>query len=387
MRIFFRRIHLYLGLAAGLVISIICFTGATLVFEKELQSSIYPERYYVPKGTHRVSIDQLTASLRNEVAKAKVSSVKIFEDPSRSVIISYGLSEPHRKSENKSVNKSTKVKEKKNEAPRGPSPQAFMNPYTGELISLYEHRNSFFYTMMSLHRWLLIGETGKLITGIATSIFLFILITGVVLWWPQNKRILQQRLKLKLTQGWKRINHDFHIVMGFYTAIFLFAIAFTGLAWSFQWFNDAIYFVTSSENKRPEPPASIYIRGVNTMDVEKIYTEAKTSEPSAVYYTINFPKDSVGSYSVVLLPQNAIHENATHQLYFDQYTGAKIGQLTFQERNLGQRIRSTFYTIHVGSIGGVPGGIIAFISCIAGFTFPITGTILWISRIRRNKNR
>jgi uncharacterized iron-regulated membrane protein len=387
MRIFFRRIHLYLGLAAGLVISIICFTGATLVFEKELQSSIYPERYYVPKGTHRVSIDQLTASLRNEVAKAKVSSVKIFEDPSRSVIISYGLSEPHRKSENKSVNKSTKVKEKKNEAPRGPSPQAFMNPYTGELISLYEHRNSFFYTMMSLHRWLLIGETGKLITGIATSIFLFILITGVVLWWPQNKRILQQRLKLKLTQGWKRINHDFHIVMGFYTAIFLFAIAFTGLAWSFQWFNDAIYFVTSSENKRPEPPASIYIRGVNTMDVEKIYTEAKTSEPSAVYYTINFPKDSVGSYSVVLLPQNAIHENATHQLYFDQYTGAKIGQLTFQERNLGQRIRSTFYTIHVGSIGGVPGRIIAFISCIAGFTFPITGIILWISRIRRNKNR
>ena len=45
-----------------------------------------------------------------------------------------------------------------------------------------------FLSMFSLHRWLLIGDTGKLITGISTSVFLFILITGIILWWPRIRR-------------------------------------------------------------------------------------------------------------------------------------------------------------------------------------------------------
>jgi uncharacterized iron-regulated membrane protein len=133
---------------------------------------------------------------------------------------------------------------------------AFFNPYTGELVGIFNYRESFFYTMFSLHRWLLAGDTGKMIVGVSTLIFLFIIITGIILWWPKTNRILLQRLKLKTNTGWKRLNHDLHIVLGFYTSLFLFVFAFTGLAWSFEWFNKGIYTVTSSSMKRPEPPKS-----------------------------------------------------------------------------------------------------------------------------------
>jgi uncharacterized iron-regulated membrane protein len=80
---------------------------------------------------------------------------------------------------------------------------------------------------MSLHRWLLGGSDsiGKTITGISTLIFLFILITGIILWWPKTKNILLRQLKIKQSAGWKRFNHDLHIVLGFYSAIFLFIFA------------------------------------------------------------------------------------------------------------------------------------------------------------------
>jgi uncharacterized iron-regulated membrane protein len=114
---------------------------------------------------------------------------------------------------------------------------------------------------------------------------------------------------------------------------------------------------------------------------------ARKQMPDAEYYTISRPQEADASVTVTVMPADAIHERATHQLFYDKYSGEQLGQLLYQERSLGQRVRTTFYPVHVGSIGGLPGRIIAFISCLAGFTFPITGVILWINRLRKNKKK
>ena len=61
MKKFFRVIHLYLSLAAGIVIAIVCFTGAVLVFEKELQEAFNHDRYYVNPAGQRLPLEQLVA--------------------------------------------------------------------------------------------------------------------------------------------------------------------------------------------------------------------------------------------------------------------------------------------------------------------------------------
>jgi uncharacterized iron-regulated membrane protein len=114
---------------------------------------------------------------------------------------------------------------------------------------------------------------------------------------------------------------------------------------------------------------------------------AQKQIPDAEYYTISRPQEADASVTVTVMPANAIHEKATNQLFYDQYTGEQLGQLLYTERSLGQRVRTTFYPVHVGSIGGLPGRIIAFICCLAGFTFPITGLILWINRLKKNKKK
>jgi uncharacterized iron-regulated membrane protein len=377
MKVFFRRIHLYLGLTAGIVISVTCFTGATLVFEKELQSSIYPERYYVKKTGTQLPLDTLVSNLRANVPDAKISSVKVYDDADRSVEITFSQEKAKRKD----------TAEKKPTPAGNSNNVAFMNPYTGDVIALYSHRTTFFYTMFSLHRWLLAGDVGKLIVGISTSIFLFILITGFILWWPRKMKKLKQRLKVKVAGGWKRLNHDLHISIGFYSAIFLFVFAFTGLAWSFEWFNNGIYKVTGSENKRPEPPLSTFAHDASTVKLNEIYRQIKVSAADGQYYSISLPKDSAAAYAVTVLGTNPVHEKASDQYFFDQYSGRLLTTNLYADRNLGQRVRSTFYPVHVGSIAGLPGRIIALLACIAGFTFPVTGTILWLNRIRKNKEK
>ena len=434
MKIFFRSIHLYLGLAAGLVIMTCCFTGAVLVFEKELQESFHHDRYYVKEQNLHLPIQQLISSVKQKFPAAKISSVKLYPNPERSVEIGVSLPEKgkdksstgagrsqggeakesherskentpgkrsdqqvEQKSEQKPDNEIKKAGQSKGIREKGKSPGSlaarathtvFVNPYTGEILELYNYRETFFYTMFSLHRWLLGSDSsiGKTITGISTLIFLFILITGIILWWPRNKAILKQRLKIKSSASLKRLNHDLHIVLGFYSAIFLFIFAFTALAWSFKWFNDGIYKVTGSSQKPAEPVHSVFQPDKKRISYDSAFLAVSNIVTEAQYYTLRVPGDSTGVFTATVLPLGA-HESAADNYYIDQYSGQVIGSLKFQDKNLGQRVRSTFKPVHTGSIYGLPSKIIAFLVCLFGVSFPITGTIMWLNRLKKNKRK
>ena len=388
MKVFFRRIHLYLSFAAGLVILICCLTGAILVFEKELMMAVNKERYYVEASGSKLSADSLVSKVKQAYPDARVNGIKLYEATDRSAEVSVAFSS---KKDTKAKAEVPKPKDgAKPVAPqRQPGFTIFVNPYTGLVLEKYSYSESAFYTVFALHRWLLGGNdsVGKLIVGITTFIFLFILITGIVLWWPKTKRILKQRLKIKRNGGWKRINHDMHLVFGFYSAIFLFIFAFTGLAWSFEWFNNGIYKVTGSPVKPPAPPKSIYVADAKRISFDKALAAAKTTYPSSEFYNVVMPKDSSETVNVSTLSPDAMHESATDIVYIDQYSGLVAGTLAFNQRSLGAQVRSTFKPVHTGSIWGAPSKIIAFIVCLFGVTFPITGTIMWYNRTRKKTKK
>jgi uncharacterized iron-regulated membrane protein len=382
MKIFFRRIHLYLSLAAGLVILIACLTGAILVFEKDLQMAMSKKRYYVERGTGKLSLDQLVKAVKDSFTTAKVNGVKVYEAANRSTEINVVF--PPKKEGKAEVQKAKE--EKKGPPQRQPGFTIFVNPYTGQILQKYSYRETGFYKVFAMHRWLLGGEgsVGKYIVGVSTFIFLFILLTGIILWWPRTRKIMQQRLRIKWGAGWKRINHDMHLVFGFYSAIFLFIMAFTGLAWSFEWFNNGIYAVTKSPLKAPAPPKSTFVLAAKRISYDDAFAAAKSVYPNAEFYNISMPKDSVEAVTVNALPKNPVHENATDAVYIDQYSAAVLGKTDYADRSLGARVRSTFKPVHTGSIWGWPSKLIAFIVCLFGVTFPITGTLMWINRTRKN---
>ncbi len=374
MKTTFRRLHLYMALAAGVVIMISCFTGALLVFQEDLEHSFNKRRYYVQPLGQRLTIQQLVANVKAKKPEAKIANIRIYNDATRSVELSYR--------ESKGKQKQDKAKQQKSED----NSKAYINPYTGEVIEFVETKKTFFAKVLNVHRFLLASDVGKLITGISTLIFVFIIITGLILWWPANKNILKQRLKIKRDAGWKRTNHDWHLVFGFYSSIFLFIFAFTALAWSFKWFNNSIYYVTNSPVKNPEPPKSKpTLKPSKDLPLDWALHIARVERPDAVYYGLSLPKGDSDVIAVTTLRSNASLETATDMIYIDRNTGKAVGHLYWNERSTGSRVRSAFKPIHTASVFGTPSKLLGFLACLFGASLPVTGIIIWINRIRKKK--
>jgi uncharacterized iron-regulated membrane protein len=392
----FRTIHLYLALAAGLVIMLSCATGAIMVFEDELDHMANQDRYFVEQKAERLPLDQLLNTAVHQLPKAKVASVKVFSDPGRSVEVALMVPEKkeagdHGKEKEGGKDKKSEQGKKgeKGKGPKGggkPGVFVYLDPYNGKVLDVHNKRESFFFQVEMLHRFLLGGQNsiGKTIVGLSTLSFLIITLTGIVLWWPKNKQILRQRLKFKTNGSFKRLNHDLHIVTGFYTSIFLIVIIMSGLVMAFNWVNNGIFSLTGTKMESPEPPVSVYQPGKKSISVEDALKSPQLT--NVEFYNVRLPKDSSGIYAVNVLG-NGNSGNRTDTYYIDQYSGLVIGQLKFTDKNLGQKIRSYVKPVHTGEIFGMPTKIINFILALLTFTFPITGIIMWINRIKPKKKR
>ena len=366
MKVFFRRIHLYLALVCGVIIAITCLTGAILVFEKDLQKAFNKNRYYVAAGGTLLSADQVITNALAAVNNSELRSIRWQQDPERSVEVSV-----------------TQAGQDGNEKRL----TVFMDPYSGEALEVYNHRESFWYWVMDLHRWMLGGKTGKWIVGASTIVFIVLLITGIILWWPRNKVLLKQRLRIKFNASFKRLNNDVHVSLGFYSAIFLFIFSFTGLAWSFEWFNDAIYAITGTKNERPPKALNLADSTLPNSTYASYLQSLRAYDPSAEYYSINAAGQGTDAVSATLLPADAAHESATTQINVDSKTGEILSVRRFSDRNLGQQVRATFKPVHIATIWGPFSKWIGFISCMLGFIFPITGYIMWYHRaLKKKKN-
>nr|WP_067060194.1 PepSY-associated TM helix domain-containing protein [Mucilaginibacter sp. L294] len=397
MKIFFRNIHLYLSLAAGIVILCSCITGTILVFEKEINHKLHPERYYVTPMGQRLPLQQLVKDALKQVPKAKLASVMVYNDAERSVEIGAIIPEKKNKGDkdrNKKEAPAEKGKTGENLKDKKPKEAAranttlFVNPYTGELLGQYSKRQTFLFTVEMLHRFLLAGKdsAGDMVVGLSTLLFLFILITGVILWWPKTRNIMRQRLKIKFDGSGKRLTHDLHIVTGFYTSLFLIVTVLTGLVMSFKWANNALYTITGSKQQKEEAkaPESKYEAGLKPLLFEQALAGIGDKITTAEFYSIRAPRDSAGTYSINILEQGKT-ENASDSYTIDQYSGKIIATQLFGDKSLGQRVRSYVKPVHTGSVYGLPTKILSFIICLLACIFPVTGVMMWLNRIKKKK--
>jgi len=266
----------------------------------------------------------------------------------------------------------------------------YVHPYTGEIISrINPAEPTFFKTMLKLHQSLLLDSVGKTILGISTFVVLVILITGIILWWPKNRKILKQRLQLKTNGSWKRLNHDLHVVLGFYCSFFLIIFLVTSLPWSFKWANEALYTFT---NSKPVEKTKITLAkhdGDTALAWQAMLDIAQKELPAAPSWRLSYQGTEFKDPVSVSSPNTKVmHRNGFDQLAIDPFTGALLQVSMHEDSPAGWQIRRYMKPVHTGAIGGIPTKIIAFVVCLLSATFPITGIVLWINRLRKvNKKK
>lgn len=399
MRKIFRNIHLWLSVPFGILITLICFSGAALVFEKEVMELCHRELYFVKKvEAAPLPMEQLmtkvAATLPDSVS---VTGVNISSDSERAYQVT--LSKPRRAS-------------------------MYVDQYTGEIMGKYE-RAPFFNFMFRMHRWLLDSMKqdggifwGKMIVGTSTLMFVFVLISGIVVWWPRTRKALKNSLKIVANKGWRRFWYDLHVAGGMYALVFLLAMALTGLMWSFQWYRTGFYKTfgvevqpsmghgnaaanaTAKGGKREKSPEGRSGRPGNRSEKpegrgehsesregrkrspytnwQQVYEQLAEANPDYKLISV-----SDGSASVAL-PRFG-NQRGTDRYKFNPRNGKITETTLYKDLDNSGKIRGWIYSVHVGSWGGMLTRILTFIAALIGASLPLTGYYLWLRKKIRRK--
>lgn len=404
IRKFFNDIHLWTGLISGIVVIAVCFSGTIYTYNTELTewAASHLHRVEIPADAERLDPDQLL-SVVAAIAGGTVNSVQISADPARTYRF---------------------IVRKDGEQSRF-GITYYINPYTGELCGTSEEQSKtrtavFMRDMFSLHRWLfldriqepLIGELpnrtlGSYITGAATILFTLGVMTGLIIWFPQKLRTWRQGLRIKWKAGWKRINHDLHNTLAFYSLIFLFIMGITGPQWSFPWYREGLQKTLGTYREAPagargagaqlggnEPHPNRSNQQQNAAEKQKAPAMLPITQLLAV---TDGALPYKGDYSISLSSNGPITVRKNRIGFFAPAAGdevklnattADIAEvIVFRERPLNERIAGSIKALHVGNIYGQFTKLLYFLACLIATSLPITGTMIWLNKMKKKRSK
>ncbi|HIZ25678.1 PepSY-associated TM helix domain-containing protein [Barnesiella sp. An55] len=380
MRKTFRKIHLWLAVPFGLIITIICFTGALLVFEDEITHLTNRNLYYVENpGSQPLPVGTLVEKVESQLVKGgAITGVTIYPQPNRTYQVNLS-------------------------SPRGAA--VYIDPYTGE-IKGQSQRSPFYQAVFSLHRWLLDSQPadggifwGKRITGISTLLFVIILLSGIVIWWPRSRKGLKNGIQIALRKGKARFWHDLHAAGGIYVLLLILVMALTGLTWSFDWYKNAFYTVFGVETSAAaKPAANSPAQGQKVSQGKSPVTKdtpAAQPSPFACWQSVydQLAARNPGNQKIEISNGTANVSNnrygnirGTDRYTFDPQSGQITGVSLYKESNSSGKIRGWIYSIHTGAWGGTASRILWVLASLLGATLPLTGYYLWIKRLYRKRH-
>lgn len=355
-----RQIHLWLGLASGLVVFILGITGAIYAFQSEIRKMLYHDRLYVdvPEVAVRLPLSRLLPIAEQAIGKdRKISRAELSQLPGRTYMFramkldrkAFGYWNYYQYYD-----------------------KVYLNPYTGGVVFREDAKKEFFTIVLALHMNLLMGDhIGHIIVQWSVVCFVLLLVSGMVLWWPKkwNRKQLKKSMVVKWNAKFKRLNYDLHNVFGFYSFVILMVIALTGLMWSFELTTEQKAKVLSDTTQ----PAG-------TMPVDRILTQALQASPETVYLLYSFPPAKSGTVNVSAY-QSDVQLYKRVQYRFDRYNGKLLqtGE-AFNKLALRAQVIALNYDLHTGSALGFAGKMLVFFAGLIAAGLPVTGFLIWWRR-------
>lgn len=347
-----RQIHLWLGLGTGLIVFIVSITGCIYVFEEEIRNITQKDRLFVPVQEEPfIGLEKLIQSFEKIAPKEKITVLRIT---------------------NNQANATVEIASKKK--------TYYFNPYDAKLV--YKGGHDWLDTVKEIHMTLLLGETGKFIQRWAVVIFVIMLLTGLVLWFPGQLRLLRQSFSVKWRGSFKRVNYDLHNVLGFYASGILLVISLTGLFFAFKEVKTAASFFTGSK----------LTSGKGVSLVKPTVIEPLASRYNTLYENLvhKYPGAESTSFSVrkggelrlrLIYPYHWARNQNT--FFFDEASGQLLRAKLYKEFNGADLIEATNYDLHTGRLFGLFGKMIFFLAALISASLPVTGLIIWLKKKRK----
>jgi uncharacterized iron-regulated membrane protein len=381
------NVHLYLGLIIGAILAVVGLTGSILVFYQESQEILNPELAVVTLPSEHQNklhtLDEIVAAA--ETAKPQGSRFfKVYYPRKPDVAYKFLYF----------------VRDAK-QANNGDGYYIFVDPYTAQVkgTQLWHPKDKYWGRplvsfIMQLHWCLLLGkEIGGVLNGILAALSIISVLTGLIVWWPLTGKF-KQALTFKRNASGKRFVFDLHKTVGFYSAIVLLPVLFSGIYFNMP---DQVNVLMKlfSPIDRPNAfstiPEVIHSRvppagqqAISPLAVEVI---VQKHYPTGQLWMLNAPKNPQDVYTVMkknvpeLSPFTGYRDFA-----IDQYSGEILKVYDRGTGSGGDVFLDWQWPLHSGHAFGWTGRILVFLSGLACPILYVTGVIRWLQKRRVKKH-
>lgn len=370
------RWHFYAGLIAIPVFLTLAVTGSIYLFKPQLDPIVYSQLLRVTPESSVLVDSDLVAEAKRQFPEAQVDYYIPQEAPQTSAAIGMVGSDKSKF-------------------------DVFINPYTGKFLGKRDQESYYQNVVKKIHGELLLGEKGDWIVELVSCWGVILILTGLYLWWPRDKKIYGVWIP-RLREGKRTFWRDLHAVIGVYSSIFICFLIITGLPWSGFWgdriakvwtrFPEQQYTNVPQSNilakelnqgeqivpwavENSKLPLSV-ISGKNQISIDAITQYAREKKAPAGY-KIAYPKGETGVFTVSAFPGDPKKEITIH---IDQYSGKVLADINYSHYSAFAKAVEYGIALHQGQYFGWLNQLIAFLTCLALIVICISGAIMWWKR-------
>jgi uncharacterized iron-regulated membrane protein len=352
------KTHLYLGLAAGLVLFVLGLTGTIIAFENDIPHWLHPDLFYVRPGPTVVPEHELVRIVEQRFAPARVGTMQILRHANLAHVA---------------------------QLPGGVS--VFVNQYTGAVLGsvnggfpcdrilgyIHQIHLRLVPSPASMPR---LAAVGKAVVSYAGLVLCLLVPTGLILFWRTR------RTTIKWRASWFRICFDLHHVVGLYASTFLLIAAFTGVLIGFESGQKIILSLAGSETPRPlPPPQSTPIAGDATIAIDQAIQIARVEMPDAAVTGYSLPRNPRDPLIVFLRVPEETSEAVHSSVAVDQYSGQVLQVRRFRADSFGYYLVRLNRSVHTGDIWGTPSHILVSLSSLLLAAMVLTGLVIWWKKL------
>jgi uncharacterized iron-regulated membrane protein len=346
-----KTLHLWLGLTLGILLALVTLAGSVLLWEQPLLRAGHPELVARP-------LPDLAAqgrSLQAILASDERSRARAFSLPDADLPVWEAME-------------------------RG-GDRRYFDASTGELLLHRAKSRDGLLILLDWHTHLLSGPVGETVLGVVACVGLFMLVSGVWLYWPGRHRALRH-LKPHARPPVLRWA-SLHRFVGVVALPLLIVMIGTGTTMAYRGAVRSGLASAFGEPAPARPPKTIATRG--TIHWPAVLVAAQAAAPDAQLTRLTLPSKDNGTLVLRVRRPGEWNLAGRSSLWMDPVTATVLGGDDATKLGPGGRLANALFPIHSAAVGGLAWRIVA---CVTG-TLPmfllVTGFLFW--RARRRKPR
>lgn len=368
--------HLWLGLIAGSVLTVISLSGSLLVFRHELERLLNASIWQVEvpaDSAHWQPASKLAEAAQAALpVGAKTGWVEFPLERTEALQLTYQL--PAQGIDLTSDSFSL-----------------FINPYTAEVIGsrLSEPAANLLATplvplLFKLHYGLLLGRGGEVFVGMVATGLLISVLSGLFLWWPQIGN-WRRAFGIKRRASIERRNFDIHKSVGVYTSLILLVLLFSGVSMNLpEQFNNLLQVF--SPLHLPKQAHSTPTAGQAMITWGQAAQVAEVNYPEGRLGWLITPNGNDGIYQVCKTDIPSLNRFVGYRcIWIDQYNGNILEVIDQKTGSHGDIFLQWQWPLHSGRAFGTTGRILVFLTGLSCPVLYLTGVIRWLQKRRAAK--